>query len=344
MGRYKPYAFSLLAGILYALGYPSFIAESLLITPIISMMILFHFILKSHSLKERVIHLLLFNMTFNYTGFYWIADTLQEFGELPFIFAALLSGLFTFIITPHLWAGVLLIHFVFKKKWLSQDKALLPGIHSFLLSAFLTTAEYYVPQQFDVMLGQPWIAISEYLGYASIAGIPIYSFFSYLIVFELLSLFHKKGASYFNLVTILIFIFSNPFLINDKKGEDPKDLNIRVVQANISNFLKTDSEKGAYSSVAEVINRYKEMSKQAHDFKDGIDLIIWPETAYPYAIVTNKDDIKKTELPQVMMEVARSQDSEMLVGGYDQITYDGKNFFKTEYNTTFHINSSDGQS
>ncbi len=339
MANIKPYAFSLFGGILYALGYPSFVGESLLITPMIGMMILFHFVLKSHNLKTRVFHLLSFNLGFNYMGFYWIVATLQEFGDLPFIVAALLSGLFTFIITPHLWAGVLLIHFLFQKKIVSQEEFLKPGIHSFFLAAFLTVMEYYTPQQFDVMLGQPLIAIGKYLGYASVAGLPIYSFFSYIIVFESISMFHKKGASKFNLITTLIFIFSNPFLINDTKGKDPKDLNVRVVQANISNFLKTDSEKGTYASVSQVISRYKELSLAKDEFKNGVDLIIWPETAYPYAVITDKDNIQNTMLPPVMIEVAKAKDADLFIGGYDQIKYDGKSFFKSEYNTTFHINN-----
>lgn len=339
MEKIKPYAFSLFGGILYALGYPSFLGESLLITPIIGMIILFHFVLTADGLKKKVFHLLSFNLGFNYMGFYWIVATLQEFGDLPFILAAILSGLFTFIITPHLWAGVLLIHFIFKKKIVSQEKFLKPGIHAFILSTFLTTMEYYTPQQFDMMLGQPWIVLGKYLGYASIAGLPIYSFFSYLIVFESVRLFHKKGVSKFNLITALVFIVTNPLISNDIKGENPKDLNIRVVQANISNFLKTDSEKGTYASVAQVIGRYKDLSKASHNFKNGIDLIIWPETAYPYAITTNKHDLKRTMLPPVMIEVARAQDAELFIGGYDQIKYDGKNFFKSEFNTTFHIDN-----
>lgn len=339
MANIKPYAFSLLGGILYALGYPSILGESLLITPMIGMIILFHYVLKGHNLKNRVFHLLAFNLGFNCMGFSWIVATLQEFGDLPFIVAALLSGLFTFIITPHLWAGVLLIHYVFKHNIISQEEFLKPGIHSFFMAIFLTTMEYYIPQQFDVMLGQPWIAIGKYLGFASIAGLPIYSFFSYIIVFESISLFHKKGASKFNLIITLLFIFSNPFLVNDTKGANPKDLNIRIVQANISNFLKIDSEKGTYASASQVIGRYKDLSKAPDKFKDGIDLIIWPETAYPYAITTDKNDLQSTILPPVMIEVAKAKNAELFIGGYDQIKYDGKNFFKSEYNTTFHIDS-----
>lgn len=340
MAKYKPYLFTFVAGVLFALGYPSVLAESLIVTPIVGMIILFHFILKANLFKEKVIHLLLFSFSFNYMGFYWIADTLQEFGELPYVLAALLSSLFTLIITPHLWVAIIFIHFIQKKNFSLITDTKLLGLKSFTFAVLFTCAENYVPQQFDVMLGQSWVAISQYLGFADIAGLPIYSFFCYIVVFESISYLNHKKINPLNLASVLIFIFINPLVVKTEIGKDPKELNVRVVQANISNFLKIDSEKGTYASVAEVINRYEQMSLKDHNFKNGIDLIIWPETAYPYAIVTDKDNIKQTQLPQTLMNVARGQDSEIFVGGYDQIKFEADNFFKSEYNTTFHINSS----
>jgi apolipoprotein N-acyltransferase len=339
MNFFRTYAFSALGGILYALGYPSLIAESLLITPIIGIALLFHYVLIAKSLKQRITHLIAFNLGFNYTGFYWIAATLQEFGELPWPLAIFLGGLFTFIITPHLWAGVFFIHLVITKNIITLKHIQRPGLYSTILAIFLTCMEYFTPQQFDVMLGQPWIALAPYLGYASIGGLPIYSYFSYLIVFELLSLIHTKRTSYFNLISTMMFIISNPFLIQDTVGEKPTELNVRVVQANISNFLKIDAEKGSYPSVAEVIERYKTLSLADHNFSKKIDLIIWPETAYPYAIESKRPDIKQTELPPIVTQIAQLMSAELLIGGYDVAKKDSKDFYQTEYNTTFHINT-----
>jgi len=339
MTKYKSYVLSILAGIIYASGYPNIFSYTLIITPILGLLILFHFILKAKNLKERVLHLLCFNFAFNMAGFYWITSTLQEFGELPFILAGLISSLFTLVITPHLWFAIFLIHFLFGKAHLDQEKAMEPGIHSLLLAIVLTTIEYFIPQQFDLMLGQPWIIIGEYLGFASIFGLPIYSFFSYLLLFEALSLFHKKGFSKLNIAMIALFIIANPIVANQMREEadDIKKLNIRMVQANISNFLKTDSEKGTYSSVSEVIARYKELSLEPHEFTGGIDLIIWPETAFPYSIATNKGDLAGSYLPQVFREIIEHTQSEMFVGGYDHYRSNGKSYFKTEFNTNFHF-------
>jgi len=111
MEKIKPYAFLLLAGILYALGYPSLIAESLIVTPMIGVGILFYYLLQDNSLKIKVLYLLCFNLAFNLTGFYWIANTLMEFGALPYPLAVLLNALFSLIITPHYWVALFIIHF-----------------------------------------------------------------------------------------------------------------------------------------------------------------------------------------------------------------------------------------
>lgn len=332
MKRFKPYAFSFYAGILFALGYPSIISDSLLITPILGMIILFYNILGTPELKNKIKHLLAFNFTFNLFGFYWITKTLVEFGELPYIVAGLISTLFTFIITPHLWIAILLIHY-FDKKFKVQSFQ--KGLYAFSLSLILTACEYFSPQQFDVMLGQPFIILGKYLGLAPIFGLPIFSFVSYLLVFEVLNFKKYQQVSKFNLLIIFSFIILNPILKTQNETENLKDFSIRLVQANISNFLKLDSEKGGYASVSQVINRYRSLSLMK---TKGIDLIIWPETAYPYAITT-EENLESTPIPSVFSEIALTQNTNLLIGGYDHLKSAAEgSFYKTEFNTAFHIN------
>ncbi|MCO4755635.1 MAG: hypothetical protein KC478_14230, partial [Bacteriovoracaceae bacterium] len=72
MEKFKPYAFSFLGGALYALGFPSALGKSLLITPIIGLALLLFQLFRSSSLKIKAIHTILFCLSFNITGFYWI--------------------------------------------------------------------------------------------------------------------------------------------------------------------------------------------------------------------------------------------------------------------------------
>jgi apolipoprotein N-acyltransferase len=343
MEKLKPYAFLLLAGALFALGYPSRISQSLLITPMIGVGILFSFLLKTESFKSKLLGLMTFNLAFNLVGFYWIAETLVEFGELPYILALLLSALFTLIITPHYTVAIIVLHFFqkySKKKNIDLRKKSL-GLHSFSFAMALTLLEYFIPQQFNVFLGQPLIVLHEYLGFAHIAGLPLYSFFSYLFVFESLNILTTKNFSKFNYATILIFILLNPFFLPQINEKDLKENHVRLVQANISNFLKIDSEKGTYASVGQVINKYLSLSLKKSSFKQKLDLIIWPETAYPFAIKVNQDSIESTDLPSIVQDISFAQNSELFIGGYDtRRSVDNTTFYKTESNTGFHI--SDG--
>ena len=339
MEKFKPYAFLFLAGILYALGYPSRISDSLIITPMIAIGILFYYLLKDQSFKERAIKLLCFNLSFNLVGFYWIADTLVEFGQLPYPLALFLNALFALIITPHYWVAIIVIQFFQKQISKLQEEHL--GLFSLTLSIFLTLCEVLVPQQFNVFLGQPLVALNQYLGFAHIGGLPIYSFFSYLFVFESLNLIIKKDFSKFNYATIIIFIIINPFFTPDRNQENIIESRVRLVQANISNFLKIDSEKGSYASVGQVINQYFSMSLKKSSFPRALDLIIWPETAYPFAIKVDREKIRKTTLPTIVQEITSETKAELFFGGYDtQRDLANSSYYKTEHNTGFHVEDS----
>jgi apolipoprotein N-acyltransferase len=334
--KLTPYAFLLLAGILYALGFPSFIADSLLITPIIGIAVLFHYILNTESLKKSITYVLVFNLAFNYMSFYWIASTLEEFGQLPFVIASMMAALFTLVVTPYLWVAIIVIWFIYRKGWLRPENILKSGFETHLLACILTLVEHYTPSQFPTNLGGPWVAIGEYLGFASVGGLPIYSYFSYLLVFEILAFIRHKKISNFNMASIFLFIIINPFLGHKHDTTKGSPLNIRVVQANISNFLKVDSEKGSYPSVQEVINRYRELSMAPYAGGTKPDLIIWPETAYPFSIATDKQDISRSLIPPVFHEVLDYWKTEMLVGGYDHLKNDPSGtYYQTEYNTAF---------
>ena len=127
-------------------------------------------------------------------------------------------------------------------------------------------------------------------------------------------------------------------IVYDKFGKEIKKINVRLVQANISNFLKIDSEKGTYASTRQVIERYQNLSLQESGLKDPIDLIIWPETAYPFSLRSNPENLTNTALPLVFTHVTKMSKADLFTGGYDsQNTLKNDAYFKTEHNTAFHI-------
>jgi apolipoprotein N-acyltransferase len=256
----------------------------------------------------------------------------MEFGSLPYVVAFLLNTLHALIITPHLVLAILIYHYIQKKK-IFINSSLLTITAAFLL----TILEYYTPQQFNTMIGQPLLVFGEYLGWAPIAGLPVFSFFSFLIIFEAIYFIKRKSFNKFNMTLIILFIASNPILVKKDKKNSKKSLNIRLVQANISNFLKIESESGETNSVTAVIDRYKKLSLLPFKSNQKLDLIIWPETAYPYPIETESNNIKNSFLPYLFQEVANAQKSNLFIGGYNRIK-GSVGYYMTEYNSNFFMN------
>ena len=338
MEKFRPYAFSFLAGIVYSSGFPTGFGSGLLVTQLLGMGMLLNTLLMSLSFKSRALHTIFFCLSYNIIGFYWVADTLAEFGKLPYIVAALLSLLFTFIIAPQLWIYMIGTHFLLKKQACLKFIQHRFSLFAVMAAGAFTLIEYFTPQQFPVMIGQPWAKLGDYLGWASIGGIPYFSFFSYLLIFEGIGLVRYRKVSFLNLFAVAAFIITNPILKEQPKpiGKELKNLNVRLVQANISNFLKVDSEKGGYASVSQVLNRYRDLSQMPYK-KGSLDLLIWPETAYPYSMQSSKE-VGKTQVPTLFQDLALRHGSSLFIGGYDSLGFSG-DYFQSEYNSNFHINA-----
>lgn len=326
----KSFFILFLSGCLYALGFPSILGESLLVTPIISLVILFKYLFAEKKLRKLLLKSLTFFVGFNLTGYYWIAATITEFGAIPLPISILINTLFSLIVMPYMWIGTLFFYY-FNNRGLSIKN----GLSVICLAIFFTLLEIFIPQQFDSFLGSPWIYFSKYLGFASFGGVYLYSFFSFIIIFEILKFIHSKKFSKINIIFTILFIVLNPLII-EKKSTLKERLNIRVVQANISNYLKIESENGSYATSSQVIEKYKDLSLK--EFKN-LDLIIWPETAYPYSIIPSKSKIIDTMVPDVFKEISKRMDAQIIFGGYE--TVHTRNLFMSDYNTAFHI-SKDG--
>lgn len=335
MEKYKPYALAFLGGVIYSTAWPTSLCDGLIFTGIPGLALLLLPLLWEISFWKKIRIALSFALPYTMIGFYWIPDTLAEFGELPYVVALLLGALFTFISAPQLYVAILGIHF-----GLQRPKGLVlwnkfPKLFSFLIAAGLCFFEYFTPQQFAVMAGQPFALIPDYLGFANIGGLPIYSFFSFLAATEIATFVKLKTFSKINVIAVLAFIVANPFVKVTNPEKDPKRLNLRMVQANISNFLKVDSEGGGYASVSEVLGRYSDLSMQDTKLSE-LDLVIWPETAYPFGVTTDKENLSQSDLPGIFKDIALVHDADLFIGGYDSLRDNG-DYYQSEYNTNFHI-------
>lgn len=324
--NYLSFIVCLLAGMLYALGFPTFFGTSVFIAPIIGFAVFNWALDQSTSLKQQFILSSAYSLGFYLFGFYWIPHTLMEFGGLFFPLNQLLGLLFSFVIIPQVYCYVVL------KKYIK---------HPILLAAGYVLLERFVPQQFPAHLGHPFLSIAPTikLVFAPWAGAPFYSFFAAFIALTLVQ--HKttqqKPKLYYALIVVIIFLHL-PFLYPTKSQENLTSLKIRLVQPNIGNFLKIDSERGGVNSIKSVLDNYYYLST------DGIatkrDLIIWPETAFPSLFFSEafKND-HKLLLPPVINDVITKTGAELFIGGYDSTKAADNPSYQSDYNSAFHFSS-----
>lgn len=329
------YAFVILGAFFYHLGHPNHFDFLFPLGSIIGMSIFLTQLIPKQSLKSRALKLLSFNLFITLISFYWIAKTLQEFGALPLPVALIANSLYALIFQPQFWFIIIGLTFIEKKKKIDWNSSK----NLFIFAIILTLTEYYTPQQFPVFLSHPLITWSENLGLASVFGLPLFSFMSYLICLEIFRYQKFKSYSLFHIGLVIIFIALNPLLAHKKTTENispANAINIRMVQPNISNFLKVSSEQGGYASTSYVLGQYKELSLLPFKENQPIDLIIWPETAYPYPVNTNKKSLGQTQLPFVVNEVNALTNAHILFGGFEHLKdAEDASFFKTEYNAAF---------
>jgi apolipoprotein N-acyltransferase len=295
------YILTFIAGATYALTYPSFLGEGFFPLLFIALPLYLKFLEKS-DLKNGFYLFLIFNLGLNITGYYWIPHTLREFGQLPLLVSFLLGALFALILQPHWY-----VYLIWKKlrpnwNWSSEK-----GI---LLTAFIMTLlESFVPQQFPSFVGSPWLHLAPFLGLAPIFGVSIFSFFTYWFSLKIVQQFDQRKFYWSPWVLLVVFIFSNVILKLEPLKSSHK-INVRIVQANVGNFMKLSSEQGDEDSLTAIEDTYYELSTKN---SKSTDLIVWPETAYPEQFYG-----KETTLSPLFSNILKDTGAELLIGGYEQ--------------------------
>jgi apolipoprotein N-acyltransferase len=331
-----------IGGLLYASGFPMSGGSTFFLGPFIGLCLLFHNLsAETQYYKGFSVELgsvLAFSLGHYLLGYYWIPYTIKEFGQVPFPFNHSLGLFFSLIVLPQFLVFVGLNALLKKFKLNSLPFTKSSSQRHLFYALCLTMLEYLVPQQFPGHFGHPWLVFAPYLGLAPLFGVPLFSFMSYLIMFQILKLIKTKSLDGFICALLAVFIIGNfAFPIKYKSNPD-NTLNVRMVQANIGNFLKVSSESGDFQALNQVLQQFFEMSIRPSD--QPLDLIIWPETAYPRLLSSQMMKTSSLYAPRLAQETIQASRSELFIGGYDQIaqSFVPSNFFETEYNSAFHFN------
>lgn len=342
----KNYVLPFIGGILYASAFPFYEDSSFVLGGFLGMFFLLNNFgyqsFQAPTFRYEILSVICFSLGHYLFGHYWIAHTLNIFGQVPFPFNHLLGLFFSLIILPHflVFTG---LNFLTKKISFNSNVFISgPTRRSLTFALIFTLLEYFIPQQFPAHLGHTWLPLAPYLGLAPVFGAPIFSFMSYWLILSVIQMLRLQKLNLFPILTFIAFVVLNATLPLQDQRDGLQSLNIRMVQANIGNYLKLRSEAGRPQALTEVLEVFEKLSTQEFTKSDkGIDLIIWPETAYPRLL--SSSSMKGTTLftPPLIMRTLKDQDAEIFFGGYDQVpNRRHPNFFETEYNSAFMLNKS----
>jgi len=323
--------FCLIGGALYSLGFPSRSLPHVMLFSIIGMGLLCFCIRESHTKSKNLFYAVIFSFGYNIVGYAWIPYTLNQFGDINYPLAYLLSIFFSLFIAPHL----LIFAFCFKffSKYIHSSSF---QIKALIFAFLLTILEYFIPQQFPAHLGHPWLQLAPYIGLAKFGGVPLFSFISYWAIFTFINFINKKAIPYVFLLALSSFFIINFIFPLQKNQQTTHSLNIRLVQANVGNFMKIKSEKGFSGAITDIFRRYQEMSTAPSEL--NLDMIIWPETAYP-SLLDNKSLQNYPEtVPSLISDIIFKTNTYLFAGVYDTASREDNNFFETEHNATFLFN------
>ncbi len=330
----KKYLPSLIAGSLYALSFPFHGQLNLFFLIIFSAALYFRLFLNGkYQLKEIIISTLLFVWTYNITGYYWLTFTLNEFGGLVFPFNVILWQFFSLGIAPQFYVFILI--FILLRKFTpifkNNDYKIL------ILSTIWVLVEYYTPQQFPAHFGHPWLSLAPYLKPAQFFGTPFYSFLSVYAGMTLASMIARKQILKTHCAIISLLICFNFISGEIKELEKEDSMNVRYVQANIGNDLKLKSEGGIQLARDQVIDIFKRLStaKSKLEGQDNvIDLILWPETAYPRYLYTKK----LRDVPLELKIISQQMNADLFLGTYD-LAHSKNTSFEQAYNAIIQVDS-----
>lgn len=291
-----------IAGGLYALAYPSFLGAGWLPLIFIALPVFF-WQLEGTNFKQSLLTILAFNLGLNVVGYYWIPDTLVEFGQLPYPVAFVLGGLFSLILQPHWWVFAVWKKYRPNWTWVSEKNTIITAL-------VITLLERYVTQQFPSYAGSPWLHLAPYVGLAPYFGVAVFSFITYWVSLEVVAQVRIRQVRFQVWGALTIFVALNA-LMPIKIPAIERKLPVRVVQANIGNFLKVASERGDLNSFQTISDTYERLSIEDTNFKP--ELIVWPETAFPDTFYGTE-----TQLNPIFLNIFKQTQSEILIGGYDQ--------------------------
>lgn len=287
---FKHYQWALLSGVLVGTSYIPFPPWAVLFcwAP------LWWSTLQTQSLKDIFKQAWVSQFVLTIIGFHWISYVSHEFGFMPWPVA--IGVLLLFASAVHLYIPLAIL----AARWLGKKLNLSVPSQLILMATFHVLGEAYWPSLFSWNLGYTlyWGGFAA-AQTADVFGFIGLSLFLHLINALLTWLWIKKDLQ-LSLISSgsLIFLIAALTFWGRTKQEHWKaadeNLNVLLVQANIGNFEKVMAEKGQ-GFQHDISTRYFDLTRQALTQNGSVQLVVWPETAYPDYLGAHNDHRNHTK-------------------------------------------------
>ncbi|KYG70093.1 apolipoprotein N-acyltransferase [Bdellovibrio bacteriovorus] len=214
-------------------------------------------------------------------GFYWIAYTAHEFGQIPWSVSVV--ALLLFCAFMHLYIPVA----VAIGTWLRLKFKLGAGPSLFIIAILQSLLERVWPVIFDWNLGYTlfWAKIPTYhladlIGFLGLSSV-VLLFNAWVGYIWLKQNFVKKALTQ---LSFLSLSFAALVGIGHFHGKNwnrfDREIKATIVQANIGNLEKVYAEQGKGYQEA-ITNKFVSLTAEAHQKFPDTDIFVWPETAFP---------------------------------------------------------------
>jgi len=267
--------------------------------------------------KDRPYQNLLAGMLSGMVGYmgtvYWVVVAMSRYGGLDIVSSILI--MIVLVLYMSFYVGVFCYSITYLESRLS--------IPIYLSAPIIWVVLEYI--RGFLLTGFPWVLLAysqhiflPFIQVASITGIYFISFMIVAINCIFYSIWSKKRIPlYYIIITAVLFSGSIVYGFIRLNSDSPgiKRHNVTIIQGNISQDIKWD----AYFK-AKTVKKYYEMTLNN---SRGSSLVVWPETAMPFAINTAK------QIDELLKSLAVSTNTDILFGTVHM--EDGDIFYNSAY-------------
>ncbi|MEE2744126.1 MAG: apolipoprotein N-acyltransferase [Bdellovibrionota bacterium] len=326
-------ALGLLGSLLYSAAHPSRLPIEPL-GPLSVIIGLFLIVMAVFNYEKKSWPIIFTNHLFLYfLSLDWLASSLQLLTPIPYFFCYIICFFWTFLLVPTLWFPLLLKYnrgLPYLKEYPLLKNILIPSTLFCFLETFLSF-------NLEIFIGSSWILYPQLAEKASIFGPKYFSFINFCFALLLVEIARSKPLTksspelkkYF---FFFIFLFLPLTIPDTRKSEKTAEteINARVVQPNSSNRRRMAGEKGRKNVIEKILNELIYFSTKP-TLRRELDLIVWPEVAYPYALELNANKTGlNEELPYTLARYVSRTNTPLLFGGYIK-----NNHVTSEYQDTY---------